>query len=137
MKGMAEYSDQVYVMSCPTGNLNNLPRSHSVSSTKSNHFDDDYRELLRAASTRSALGRSSNSRINMDVPTRQQQYGAHQQAATKVADDMPRNRSVAIGRIDEETPSDFDEDQDVKVKTDAFPRSRSYAVTKRTPTGGF
>uniref|UniRef100_A0A6N2KEN6 Uncharacterized protein n=1 Tax=Salix viminalis TaxID=40686 RepID=A0A6N2KEN6_SALVM len=78
MKGLTEYSDQVCVMSCPAGNLNNMPRSHSVSSTRSNRFDDDYRELLRAASTR---------------------------------------EPIAIGRIDEETACDFDEDEDVKAKT--------------------
>ncbi|KAJ6420297.1 hypothetical protein OIU84_030251 [Salix udensis] len=99
MKGLTEYSDQVCVMSCPAGNLNNMPRSHSVSSTRSNRFDDDYRELLRAASTRS---------------------------------NMSRSRTVAIGRIDEETACDFDEDEDVKAKTDrhVYPRSRSYAVSK-------
>ncbi|KAB5537338.1 hypothetical protein DKX38_014871 [Salix brachista] len=55
-----------------------MGRSHSVSSTRSNRFDDDYRELLRAASTRSALGRSNN----MDVRTRQQ-YITHQKPATE------------------------------------------------------
>jgi hypothetical protein len=43
---------------------------------------------------------------------------------------MPRSHTVAIGRIDEEKPCDFDE-EDVKVKTNVYPRSRSYAVSKR------
>ncbi|KAJ6678834.1 hypothetical protein OIU85_009309 [Salix viminalis] len=133
MKGLTEYSDQVCVMSCPAGNLNNMPRSHSVSSTRSNRFDDDYRELLRAASTRSTLGRSNK---NMDVHTRQQHITDHQKPATEVTGNMSRSRTVAIGRIDEETACDFDEDEDVKAKTDrhVYPRSRSYAVSKlRTP----
>ncbi|KAB5547471.1 hypothetical protein DKX38_010877 [Salix brachista] len=127
MKGLTEYSDQVCVMSCPTGNLNNMPRSHSVSSTRSNRFDDDYKDLLRAASTRSILGRSNN----MDVRTRQQ-YITHQKPATEVTGNMSRSRTVAIGRIDEETACDFDEDEDVKAKTDrhVYPRSRSSAVSK-------
>lgn len=127
MKGLTEYSDQVCVMSCPAGNLNNMPRSHSVSSTRSNRFDDDYRELLRAASTRSILGRSNN----MDVRTRQQSI-THQKPAAEVTGNMSRSRTVAIGRIDEETACDFDEDEDVKAKTDhhVYPRSRSYAVSK-------
>jgi hypothetical protein len=135
MKGMTEYSDQVYVMSNPTGNLNNMPRSYSVSSSKSNHFDDDYRELIRAASTRSTLGRSNN----MDVRARQQYITRDKKSAAEVADNMSRSRSVAIGRIDEETSTcDFDEDQDVKAKTgQVYPRSRSYAVSKRTPTRAF
>ncbi|KAJ6770925.1 hypothetical protein OIU74_017388 [Salix koriyanagi] len=91
-------------MSCPAGNLNNMGRSHSVSSTRSNRFDDDYRELLRAASTRSTtLGRSNN----MDVRTRQQ-YITHQKPATEVTGNMSRSRSAAIGRIDEETACNTD-----------------------------
>ncbi|KAJ6355773.1 hypothetical protein OIU78_003992 [Salix suchowensis] len=80
-----------------------MGRSHSVSSTRSNRFDDDYRELLRAASTRSALGRSNN----MDVRTRQQ-YVTHQKTATEVTGNMSRSRSAAIGRIDEETACNTD-----------------------------
>lgn len=128
MKGMAEYSDQVCVMSCPTGNFNNMPRSYSVSSTNPNHLDDDHRDLLRAASTRSNLG-SRNKKIIVDVPARQQY--SHTKSATRVGDNMPRSHSVPpIGRIDEETPCDFDE-EDVKVKSSVCPRSRSYAVSKR------
>ncbi|KAJ6871962.1 hypothetical protein NC651_031142 [Populus alba x Populus x berolinensis] len=127
MKGMAEYSDQVCVMSFPTGNFNNMPRSYSISSTKPNHLDDDRREPLRAASTRSNIG-SRNSKINVDVPARQQY--SHKKSATRVGDNMPRSRTVAIGRIDEEKPCDFDE-EDVKVKTNVYPRSRSYDVSKR------
>ncbi|KAL9349005.1 hypothetical protein Peur_060371 [Populus x canadensis] len=83
IKGMAEYSDQVCVMSCPTGNFNTMPRSYSVSSTKPNHLDDDRREPLRAASTRSNLG-SRNSKINVDVPARQQY--SHKKSATRLGD---------------------------------------------------
>jgi hypothetical protein len=127
IKGMAEYSDQVCVMSCPTGNFNTMPRSYSVSSTKPNHLDDDRRGPLRAASTRSNLG-SRNSKINVDVPARQQY--SHKKSATRLGDNMPRSHTVTIGRIDEEKPCDFDE-EDVKVKTNVYPRSRSYAVSKR------
>ncbi|KAJ6971456.1 hypothetical protein NC653_032073 [Populus alba x Populus x berolinensis] len=128
MKGMAEYSDQVCVVSCPTGNFNSMPRSYSVSSTKPNHLEDDLREPLRAASTRSDIG-SINKKINVDVPARQQY--SHKKSATRLGDNMPRSRTVAIGRIDEEKPCDFDE-EDVKVKTNVYPRSRSYDVSKST-----
>ncbi|KAB5526559.1 hypothetical protein DKX38_020406 [Salix brachista] len=134
MKGMAEYSDQVCVMSCPTGNFNNMPRSYSVSSTNPNHLDDDHRDLLRAASTRSNLG-SRNKKIIVDVPARQQY--SHTKSATRVGDNMRRSHSVPpIGRIDEETPCDFDE-EDVKVKSSVCPRSRSYAVSKRKLVSNF
>ncbi|KAF9668431.1 hypothetical protein SADUNF_Sadunf14G0002900 [Salix dunnii] len=128
VKGMAEYSDQVCVMSCPTGNFNSMPRSYSVSSTNPNHLNDDHGELLRAASTRSNLG-SRNKKINVDVPAGQQY--SHKKTAPRVGDNMPRSHSAPpIGRIDEESPCDFDE-EDVKVKSSVCPRSKSYAVFKR------
>jgi hypothetical protein len=75
----------------------------------------------------------------MDVRARQQYITRDKKSAAEVADNMSRSRSVAIGRIDEETSTcDFDEDQDVKAKTgQVYPRSRSYAVSKRTPTRAF
>ncbi|KAJ6327930.1 hypothetical protein OIU77_009748 [Salix suchowensis] len=83
--------------------------------------------FVRAASTRSNLG-SRNKKINVDVPAGQQY--SHTKSATRVGDNMPRSHSVPpIGRIDEETPCDFDE-EDVKVKSSVCPRSRSYAVSK-------
>ncbi|XWS41747.1 hypothetical protein CRYUN_Cryun17cG0109800 [Craigia yunnanensis] len=125
IKSMTEYSDRIgygTVMGCPTGQVNTLPRSYSVSSTKSGNGDDDLRELIRAASTRS-LG----NKVQLDLLKRQQ---ARQSPNTAGANNMPRSHSVGIGRIDEENPCDFEEDH-IKVKTDVFPRSRSYAVTKR------
>ncbi|XVF15404.1 hypothetical protein REPUB_Repub09cG0150200 [Reevesia pubescens] len=123
IKSMTEYSDRIgygSVMGCPTGQLNTLPRSYSVSSTKSSHGDDDLRELIRAASTRS-LGK----KVRLDLNRRQQT----RQLSTTGANNKPRSHSVGIGRIDEDEPCDFEEC--INVKTDVFPRSRSYAVTKR------
>ncbi|OMP01778.1 hypothetical protein COLO4_11600 [Corchorus olitorius] len=132
IKSMTEYSDMVgygTVLGCPTGQVSTLPRSYSTSSVKSSHGDDDLRELIRAASTRS-LG----NKIQLDL--QRQQAAAARRSPNKTPggpDNMPRSRSVGIGRIDEDKPCDFEED--VKVKTDVFPRSRSYAVSKRK--GGF
>ncbi|KAK6237800.1 hypothetical protein QUC31_003269 [Theobroma cacao] len=123
IKSMTEYSDRINygtVMGCPTGQVNTLPRSYSVSSAKSSNGDDDLRELIRAASTRS-LG----NKVQLDLLRRQQ---ARQSPVTG-ANNVPRSHSVGIGRIDEDKPCDFEED--IKVKTDALPRSRSYAVAKR------
>lgn len=126
IKSMTEYSDRIgygTVMGCPTGQvINTLPRSFSVSSTKSSssNRDDDLRELVRAASARSSLG--NNMVQSSELLQRRQQ-------ANNNNNNVPRSRSVGIGRIDEDKPCDFEDD--TNVKANVFPRSRSYAVTKR------
>ncbi|KAK8710332.1 hypothetical protein V6N13_145662 [Hibiscus sabdariffa] len=121
VKSMTEYSEKVghgTVLGCPTGHVvNALPRSYSVGSTRSSHADDDFRELLRAASTRHL----DDGKARLDRVQRQQ---------ARQSPKMPRSQSVGIGRIDEDKPCDFDADF-IKVKPAYFPRSRSYAVTKR------
>ncbi|KAF2283786.1 hypothetical protein GH714_015868 [Hevea brasiliensis] len=126
IKSMTEYSDRLgygTVTGCPTGQIvNNLPKSFSVNSTKTTNHDDDYRELVRAASTRGL-----SSRVQLDLLQRQQSQS--RKSPNTITNYMPRSRSVGIGRIDEEKPCDFEDD--IKVKTDVFPRSMSYAVSKR------
>ncbi|EEF37123.1 conserved hypothetical protein [Ricinus communis] len=129
VKSMTEYSDRIgygTFMGCPTGHVvETLPKSYSVNSTKSSSRDDDYRELLRAASTRGL-----SSRNDLGVLQRQQSRKSPNNTRANIS--MPRSHSVGIGRIDEEKACDnFD---DIKVKTDVFPRSRSHAVsaTRRT-----
>ncbi|KAB2058280.1 hypothetical protein ES319_A11G225000v1 [Gossypium barbadense] len=100
-------------MGCSTGQLNTFPRSYSVSSTRSGNGNDDLRELIRAASTRSL---DNNNRVQLDLVRRQK---ARQSLK------MPRSHSVGIGRIDEDRPCDFDED--IKVNIDYVPR-KSHAV---------
>ncbi|XP_010248357.1 PREDICTED: uncharacterized protein LOC104591250 [Nelumbo nucifera] len=101
------------VMGCPTGTISTLPRSFSVNSSRPNE-DDDLRELIRVASKRSL-----ENKIEMELQQQQQMAGG-----------VPRSFSVGIGRIDEDKPCNFDED--FKVKTHLlYPRSRSYAVTRR------
>ncbi|KDP32095.1 hypothetical protein JCGZ_12556 [Jatropha curcas] len=121
IRSMNVYADQLgygAAIGCPVGQVvHNLPRSYSVSSTNSNNRDDDYRELLKVASTRD-LSR----RVELDLLLQRQ----------KSRSSMPRSFSVGIGRIDEEQECEFEED--FKVKADAFPRSRSYAVSRRSTT---
>ncbi|XP_010273200.1 PREDICTED: uncharacterized protein LOC104608813 [Nelumbo nucifera] len=111
------------VMGGPAVPISDLPKSFSVNSSRSRE-DDDLRELIRAASRRSL-----ENHIEMELRQQleqQQQQQQQQQMHGKV----PRSFSVGIGRIDEDKPCDFS--QDFKVKTDLrYPRSRSYAVTKR------
>ncbi|KAK9284177.1 hypothetical protein L1049_025181 [Liquidambar formosana] len=110
------------VMGLPTGQVTTLPKSFSVNSSKSNN-DEDLRELVRAASTRS-LGK----KVELDLLRRQQPVTGKSSPASG-PNNVPRSASVGIGRIDEDAPCEFGED--VKVKTDVYPRSRSYAVSSR------
>lgn len=120
---MTECAGQVNygtVMGCPTAQVSSLPKSFSVSSSKSSG-DQDLSELIRVASTRSLTNK-----IELDL-LRQQQS---RKSPVTSANVVPRSMSVGIGRIDEDKPCEFGED--VKVNADVIPRSRSYAVPKRT-----
>ncbi|KAI4327329.1 hypothetical protein L6164_019803 [Bauhinia variegata] len=85
-----------------------LPRSFSVGSTRSitYYVDHDSRKLVRGNSVGSYGNR-------IDWP------------AT-----VPRSHSVNVKRIDEDRPCDFG--NDIRVNTVMLPRSRSYALRKRT-----
>ncbi|KAG5102608.1 hypothetical protein JHK84_047577 [Glycine max] len=116
--GMIECSGQLsYVeasMGCPTGQLCTLPRSFSVgSATRSAASDEDFEELVRAASLRSYGGRVV--------------FGDAAAAAVEMK--MPRSRSVGIGRIDEDKVCEFG-DNGIKVRPNAYPRSKSYAACR-------
>ncbi|XP_057952602.1 uncharacterized protein LOC131146795 [Malania oleifera] len=117
IKGMTECAGRLSnssAMGCPTGQPMDLPRSFSVSSSSCRQgggADEELAELVRAASKRSVVPQ-----LPPDAA------GDYEQ--------MRRSCSAAIGRIDEEKPCEFGED-DVKVKAVAYPRSRSYASHKR------
>ncbi|KAI3440997.1 uncharacterized protein J3R85_002833 [Psidium guajava] len=117
------------VMGCPTGQINTLPRSFSVSSTKSGSAsaDEDFRELVRVASLTSL-----SSRVGSDLTQTQHIAGQSPMAPTKnrTTMAMPRSFSTGIGRIDEDKPCEFGED--AVAKADVYMRSRSYAPSKRT-----
>ncbi|KAF5456086.1 hypothetical protein F2P56_025598 [Juglans regia] len=95
-----------------------LPKSFSVSSSRSND-GDDLRELIRAASVRTLI-----ESIDMDAILKQQ--GAANSTGSK---GLPKCSSVGMGKIDEDRPCDF-EGVGFGAKADLlYPRSRSYAVT--------
>lgn len=106
----------------PTAQVSRLPKTYSVSSSKSAR-DQDLSDLVRVASLMSL--RSTN-KIELD-PLRRQ---PSRESPVTGANVIPRTMTPGIGRIDEEKPCEFGED--VKVNTDAFPRSRSYAVRRKT-----
>lgn len=87
--GHVTYGGGVY--GCPTTDVTTLPKSFSVKSTTS---DEDFRELLKVASTRS-LG----DKIDLEFLRRQRSTGA-----AKV---VPRSQSVSIGRFDEDNTSEL------------------------------
>ncbi|XP_027178961.1 uncharacterized protein LOC113777927 [Coffea eugenioides] len=93
-----------------------LPKSFSVRSSAL-ISDDDLAELLRAASTGGLRNKIELEFLRQQRPP---------MGGVSV---VQRSQTIAIGRIDEEKPCDFGED--VTLRTDAFPRSRSHAVTNR------
>ncbi|KAL9326843.1 hypothetical protein ACSQ67_007488 [Phaseolus vulgaris] len=121
VRGMIRCSAQLShvdaAMGCPTGQLCTLPRSFSVgSATRSTASDDDFKELIRAASLRS--------------------YGPGfefgEAAVMKMK--MSRSRSAGIGRIDEDKPCEFGDDAImVRPRPNVYPRSKSYAISRGGP----
>ncbi|CAA3011442.1 uncharacterized protein LOC111366447 [Olea europaea var. sylvestris] len=103
-------------MGCPTPQTTSLPRSFSVNSTVSSS-DEDFRELIRASSTRSLTGK-----IETEILRSKQLPGV-----LKV---VPRSQTVTVGRIDEDKPCEFVED--VAINPNLYPRSRSYAPPSRS-----
>ncbi|XP_059671017.1 uncharacterized protein LOC132316556 [Cornus florida] len=104
-------------MGCPTAQVSILPKSFSVNSSLSSN-NEEISDLIKAASTKSSLG----GKIELDLRRRQ--------LPVTGVNVVTRCQSVGIGRIDEDRPCEFGED--VKVKTVVYPRSKSYAVSKRT-----
>ncbi|KAJ7958281.1 3-isopropylmalate dehydratase large subunit like [Quillaja saponaria] len=94
-----------------------LPRSFSGSSSMSND-NDDFRELVRAASAC-----SFGNRIDMDMILKQQVISNK---------GLPKSCSVGMSRIDEDKACDFGEDGVVDGKPNLlFPRSKTFAVIKK------
>ncbi|KAG6724835.1 hypothetical protein I3842_02G001800 [Carya illinoinensis] len=126
VQGMTELSGRFEygtAMGCPTPQISTLPKSFSTNSARSSNNNEDFRELMRAASTR-GLG----NKVQADLLRRQQAVG--NSPATAAPGNVSRSHSVAFGRIDEDKPCDFEED--IKVNADVYPRSRSYAVARRS-----
>ncbi|PRQ27865.1 hypothetical protein RchiOBHm_Chr6g0309871 [Rosa chinensis] len=131
VKSMTDVGDRFSyggsTMAGPGGQFSSgLPKSFSTrsSSSRSNQGNDDFSELVRAASAR-----SYGTRIDVDKILQDQ---LKRSATTTMGSRqvLPKCGSVAMGRIDEDAACDFEEEGD--VKKDLYPRSRSYAVGKRS-----
>lgn len=132
VKSMTGYADRMNyggVMAIPvTSQVSGLPRSFSVSSARSQE-NEDFQELVRAASVR-----SSGDRINLDS------YIKHQMKVRAGSRDgpramPPRSSSVAMGRIDEDRPCCYfgeDSSSFINARNEIkYPRSRSHAASAR------
>ncbi|KAF7134285.1 hypothetical protein RHSIM_Rhsim08G0092500 [Rhododendron simsii] len=120
--GKVEYGG--VMVGAPTAQVSSLPKSFSVSSSNTSGDEDDLRDLIRAASTRSL-----ESKVQLELLRRQPAGRAGAGAANGV---VPRSQSVAIGRIEEDKCYEFENDHMGKVNTEFVPRSKSYDVTRRT-----
>ncbi|KAK4791391.1 hypothetical protein SAY86_031804 [Trapa natans] len=108
--------------------LQGLPKSYSSSTSKSTilYTDEDFRELVRAASTRSLC---DYGKIQIEIPTSYHHGRYHSRSRGKIA----RSFTSGIERIDEDRPCEFRED-DVRVDdgkvTVVCPRSQNHAVPR-------
>ncbi|KAL3526905.1 hypothetical protein ACH5RR_011561 [Cinchona calisaya] len=110
------------LMGCPTPQVStSLPRIFSAGSSASSNTDG-CSELMRLASTRN-LGKK------IELETLRQQQSRIQSPTSGGVNVVPRNHTVAIGRIDEDKACEFGED--IQLKTTVFPGSRSHAVKNR------
>lgn len=100
LTGCAGHVTHGNAMGCPTPQFASLPRSFSANSSYSdyNSREEDLRELIRIASTRSLTGKAEAELLRSK---RSPPIGAGGVAA------VPRSRTVAIGRIDEDKTYEF------------------------------
>lgn len=103
--GHMTYADAA--IGCPTGNLSTIPRSFSAQNSATRSRDHEFKDLIRASATSLKSPRNGAAAIK-----------------------LPRSRSIAIGRIDEDRPCEFEIDDIVKVKPLFYRRCRSYAILR-------
>ncbi|CAJ2635252.1 unnamed protein product [Trifolium pratense] len=102
------YVDHV-TMGCPV-QLYSLPRSYSVNSTTSTTSNDDFKELVRAASLKIRDG----NRVELGAEAMK----------------MPQSSSVGIGRIEEDKICEFEDNDDIKVKPLLYSQSRKLCYSQ-------
>lgn len=91
-----------------------LPKSFSVNSSRMSE-DEDIRALCRAISQRSQMEAAAAAATAESLRTK----------------GLAKSYSMGIGRIDEDKPCYFPDELKVKSDVSMYPRSKSYAVTKR------
>lgn len=105
-------------MGCPTAQVSTLPRSFSTISTISIKQDENLKELIRVASSRSL-----DNKIEINFLRKQQGRNS-----PLIFVDMPKSQNVVFCKIDEDKAVEFEDD--IKVNTDVYPKRRGHAVSK-------
>lgn len=106
-------------MGCPVaGDMTYLPRSSSLSSSRSGGDDEDLKELVKAVSQRHLL----DDKVGDRHPFSGRNAGTRNTAG---------NFSLRIERIDEDKPCYFDGGSELMESKVKFPRSRSYNLPNR------
>ncbi|KAL6270665.1 hypothetical protein ACE6H2_027576 [Prunus campanulata] len=144
MRGLEDYAGKVGygggVSGYTASQVPRLPKSFSVNSSSTSD-DEDLRQLLRTASSRKSNA-EKESNVKLEGNSDMHRRPIVRQAAQPIGRQQTMNgmgmRSYSVGlkmgRIDEEMACSFEEDE-ANVKADFYPRSRSYAVKRRS--GGF
>ncbi|KAK3231204.1 hypothetical protein Dsin_003085 [Dipteronia sinensis] len=132
VKSLTDYAKGARYRNTTPGQFATLPKSFSVGPIRSNTDNEDFKELVRAASVRS-MGHTNEAEMLL------QQHMRRPTATAAVGSKgFPKSCSVGMGfmgRIDEEKPSDVGEDSVGSVnsnKTESFSRSRTVSVITRT-----
>lgn len=148
VKSMNNYADKVHYGAGPGfGSAGySVPRSFSTNSMRSSSNEDDFRELVRAAST-STLGNRIDLTSAFSGANSSNSSSLQPQKQGTIIRGVPRSASVGMAKIEEDKPCEFDVDDERekdepqmnKGKFRMFPRSRSYAVgaTKRPIPSAF
>lgn len=114
VKNMTKCANNINYCAYPS----TLPRSFSVASSRPS--EEDLREVMQMVmAQRSLRVKAADTTTTAAMP--------RPPVGPKP---LPKSHSVAIGRIDEEKPSYFDEDSEKDKGRLFYPRSRSYAMTK-------
>ncbi|KAK2660109.1 hypothetical protein Ddye_006642 [Dipteronia dyeriana] len=138
VKSLTDYAKGARYRNTTPGQFAALPKSFSVGPVRSNTDNEDYKELVRAASVRS-MGHTNEAEMLL-----QQHMGRPPPQATATATAVvgskgfPKSCSVGMGfmgRIDEEKPGDVGEDSVGSVnsnKAESYSRSRTVSLVTRT-----
>ncbi|OIW14917.1 hypothetical protein TanjilG_30636 [Lupinus angustifolius] len=104
------------------GRFSSLPRSYSAATSTRSMNNEDFAELIRAASARTLVNR-----IDVDNLVLKQKHEQNMAREVVGENGLSKSTSVGMGRIDEDMACDISEECGVVVPL-SYPRSRSYAV---------
>lgn len=146
VRSMNNYADRACYGGVPYADP--LPRSFSTTSTRSSD-NDDFKELVRAAST-STLGNRINLNTTLSDHATNTNSRGNARGNLNGLKGVPRSASVGMAKIEEDKPIEFNDNFDNgngnggvnnggnrKNKFGIFPRSRSYAVGATKTSGLF